>query len=195
MITQIKGKLIKKTPTYLVVETGGVGFKVWIPLSSFKKIGESGEDVKVLTHLHVREDILQLFGFATKEERHLFQLLISVSGVGPKLAQGILSGISVEAFEQAIRNEDLLNMTKIPGVGRKTAERLVLELREKIGEVKEGKMGVPSVISSPVSEEAILALISLGYKRSRSEEAVQKVIQEDKTLSVEEVLRRVLMKF
>jgi Holliday junction DNA helicase RuvA len=192
MISFVSGKLVEKTPAYVVVETKGVGFKLWIPLSSYQALGEVGESVCVLTHLHVREDVLQLFGFATPEERDLFQLLISVTGVGPRLAQGILSGISVEEFKQSVRNQDVNMLTSAPGVGKKTAERLVLELREKIGEsITEGPL-IPRPAVSLAGEEAVLALVSLGYKRTRAQELVQGVLREESSLAVEEVIRRVL---
>lgn len=192
MISYVRGKLVKKTPTYVVVETNGVGFKLRIPLSSFKTLGEIGEEIRVLAHLHAREDALQLFGFASEEERDLFQLLISVAGIGPRSAQGILSGISVEEFKRAVINQDVAALVSAPGVGKKTAERLVLELREKIGEKKKGGAAVPPFQTTPTAEEAIQAMMSLGYKRSRAQEVIQRVIREDISLPVEEVVRRAL---
>jgi holliday junction DNA helicase RuvA len=192
MIAHISGKLIQKNATWIVVETGGVGFHVSIPVSSYDAFGETGGDVRVLTHLHVREDALQLFGFATEAERRLFLLLVSVSGVGPKLAQGILSGIAVTDFERAVRENDLTTLTKVPGIGKKTAERLVLELREKIGEFKSaGDQAAPSE-KTPMEEEAVLALVSLGYRRVQALEAVQKILKQERSLSLEETLRRAL---
>jgi len=191
MISYIRGKLVEKTPTYVVVETGGIGFKLQIPLSSFEALGEIGSGIRIRAYLHAREDALQLFGFATEEERELFQLLISVSGIGPRLAQGILSGISVKEFKLAVRDQDLAKLTSAPGVGKKTAERLILELREKIGEVKTDRMPV-SFAMTPAGKEAILALVSLGYKRSRAVEVVQKLIQKEPSLLLEELIRRAL---
>jgi len=191
MISYIRGKLVEKTPTYVVVETGGIGFKIEIPLSSFKALGDVGSEIKIRTYLHAREDVLQLFGFATEEEKELFQLLISVTGIGPRLAQGILSGISVREFKLAIRDKDITKLTSAPGVGKKTAERLILELREKIGEVKTDRIPV-SFTMSPTGEEAVLALISLGYKRSRAVEVVQKLVQKEPSLLLEELIRRAL---
>ena len=191
MISYIRGKLVEKTPTSVVVETGGIGFKIEIPLSSFKALGDVGSEIKIRTYLHAREDVLQLFGFATEEEKELFQLLISVSGIGPRLAQGILSGISVREFKLAIRDKDITKLTSAPGVGKKTAERLILELREKIGEVKTDRIPV-SFTMTPTGEEAVLALISLGYKRSRAVEVVQKLVQKEPSLLLEELIRRAL---
>ena len=181
-----------KSPTWIVVESGGIGFHISIPVSSYDAFGETGRDVRVLTHLHVREDALQLFGFATEAERRLFLLLISVSGVGPKLAQGILSGIAVGDFENAVRGNDLAALTKVHGIGKKTAERLVLELKEKIGEFEfSGEQAAPSE-KTPMEEEAVLALVSLGYRRAQAQEAVQKIMKQDRSLSLEETLRRAL---
>lgn len=192
MISYVSGKLIEKTPAYVVVETGGIGFQMWIPLSSYEALGDIGSAVRVLTHLHVREDVLQLFGFSSREEKDLFQVLITVSGVGPRLAQGILSGISVDEFKRAVRDQDIDTLTSAPGVGKKTAERLVLELREKIGEEKiEGRI-LPTVGAATTADEAVSALVSLGYKRPKAQEKVQTVLRESPSFSVEEVIREVL---
>ncbi len=192
MIDSIQGKLIQKTPTYIVVETHGVGFRLLISLSSFETFDDVGSEISVLTYLHVREDALQLFGFAREEERELFLHLISVTGVGPRSAQGILSGIRVDEFKQAIRNQDLDVLISAPGVGKKTAERLILELREKIGDGKMDQKAIPKVPADSVGEEAVLALMSLGYKRSRAQEKVQRNLQKDPSLTVEELIRQVL---
>lgn len=194
MIDQIKGKLITKKPTYIVVEMHGIGFKISIPLSSYQLIGNTGEEVHVLTYLHVREDNLQLFGFATEDERQLFQLLISVSGIGPKVAQGILSGISTSDFKRAIIHQDLTMLTLAPGVGKKTGERLILELREKISDEALQEETVSSSHMTSIGEEAILALVSLGYKRLQAQKAVQRVFQEHHDLNIEETLRLALQK-
>ncbi len=192
MISRIRGTLIEKTPTYIVVETSGVGFKIGIPLSSFNVLGEAGEPVCILTHLHAREDAIQLYGFATSEERELFQMLISVSGIGPRSAQGVLSGIAVDEFKQAVRNRDVTTITSAPGIGKKTAERLILELREKIGEAPSGASESAVVPATSTGKEAVMALISLGYKRNRAQELVDKLLRNEPDLTVEEVIRRVL---
>lgn len=192
MISQVRGTLIEKTPTTIVVETGGIGFLIHIPLSSYNVLSEVGETVLILTHLHAREDALQLYGFATSEERDLFQLLIGVSGIGPKSAQGILSGIAVDEFKRAVRSQDVTMITSAPGIGKKTAERLILELREKIGE-DPGHVSTPAAMpTTPIGKEAVLALISLGYKRNRAQELVDKILRDDPSMSVEDVIRRVL---
>ena len=191
MIAFVRGILTEKKPTHIVVDVQGVGFQLFIPLSSFKAMGEVGESVHVLTYLHAREDALQLYGFATEEERDLFLMLISVSGVGPRLAQGILSGITVDAFRRAVQHQDIASLTSAPGVGKKTAERLILELREKIGYLAEER-GIPATPVSPGAEEAVLALMSLGSKRSGAVQAVQRDLQGDASLSAEETVRQAL---
>jgi holliday junction DNA helicase RuvA len=192
MIATLTGTLAAKSPTWAVVETGGVGFQVFIPVSSFNALGPAGSEVRLLTHLHVREDALQLYGFATEAERRLFLLLISVSGVGPKLAQGILSGISTDEFESAVRRQDAAALVKVPGVGKKTAERLVLELRDKIGDAPAAGSGGAVGVPSSVEDEAVLALVSLGYKRIQAQEAVRKILKPEPSLALEETLRRAL---
>jgi Holliday junction DNA helicase RuvA len=178
MITYLEGKLVEEKPTHIVVENHGVGYFLQIPLSSYKKFPVSSNGIKVHTHLHVREDVLQLYGFATLPERQLFRMLISVSGVGPRLAQSVLSGISVERFRQCMAQGDLLPLTAIPGVGKKTAQRLLVELREKIskeelGTGEKGLMGEEPI--APMDGDAIKALVSLGCKRREAERLVRMV--------------------
>ena len=132
MIAQLRGRLLRKQPQEAVVDVGGVGYRVTIPLSTFYRIGEPGSEVTLLTHTHVREDALALFGFLTPVEQALFERLIAVSGVGPKLAVSVLSGIEAPELVAALRASDLARLTRIPGVGKKTAERLVLELKDKL---------------------------------------------------------------
>lgn len=193
MIAQIRGFLIEKSPTLIVLETGGVGFQINIPLSSLNAIGGVGEEIRLYTYLHVREDALQLYGFVSKRERGLFLLLISISGVGPKLAQSILSGITVDEFEQAIRNNQSAVLNRIPGVGKKTAERLILELQDKIKVDSSPESRTPASRSvQGREEEAVLALVSLGYRRTEAELAVQKALSADSTLNVEALLRNAL---
>jgi Holliday junction DNA helicase RuvA len=197
MISYLYGKLVHKAPTYVIVDVGGVGYGVQIPLSSYDKVGDIGGSVKILTYLHVREDVLQLFGFMTQEERELFEMLITVTGVGPKLAQSILSGGSVEDFRRAVTEENLRGLTAIPGVGRKTAQRLVLELKDRLGKV-ELVPGEPMPATAPDSamtpvQEALFALVALGFKEIEAQRMVRKVIREEGSdLSVEEMVRYAL---
>jgi len=174
MITYLEGKLVEEEPTHIVVENNGVGYFVRIPLSSYKKFSPSEVGIKVFTHLHVREDAIQLYGFSSEQERELFRLLISVSGVGPRLAQSILSGISVDRFKRCMIENDLLPLTAIPGVGKKTAQRLLVDLREKFPEAAPGvAVGErPEKALSSVDRDAAKALVSLGCKAREAEKLV-----------------------
>ncbi len=194
MISYLSGRLTGKKPTHLVVDVGGVGFRVQIPLSTFEHVGGVGESIKILTHLIVREDALQLFGFMTEGERSLFELLISVSGVGPQLAQKILSGLSVQDFTRCVVAEDGKGLSAIPGIGKKTAERLVLELRDRIGEVGGVETQPPGLKPSGVLQEAVLALSALGATRASAERAVDAVLKQDGDLSLEQIIKQALQK-
>ena len=179
MIASITGTLVSRSPTEVVLDAHGIGYSVNIPLSTYERLGQTQTTVTLLTYLHVREDTLQLYGFATEEERLLFRLLISVSGIGPKMAQGILSGISVVDLRNHIAKGNLSALTAIPGVGKKTAERLVIELRDKIGKTEPGMAGQATVEDgSELRQEALLALTSLGYNRQQAEKAIRLVLQD-----------------
>ena len=196
MIAYLEGKLVEKNPTHLIVEVNGVGYSVNIPVSTFSNLGETGLTVKVLTYQHVREDELKLFGFYTKPEKDLFELLISVNGVGPKVALGILSFLSVGEFQNAILSENLDVLTSIAGIGKKTAQRLIVELKEKLGKIDLGagkdSKGKETVLI-PVQEEAILALVSLGYTKYDAKKALEIVASESKeSLPLEEMIKRAL---
>jgi len=195
MITQVRGRLLDKSPTSVVIEVGGIGLQVNIPVSTYEKLGGRGEEVQLLTYLHVREDILQLFGFATEEERELFLMLTSVSGVGPKLAQGILSGSRPQDLRRDIIDGNTAALTAISGVGRKTAQRLVVELRERLAGPQPEPFILPGGIASVSSsefEEAVLAMVSLGYNRTTAGRAVRAVMQEFPDLPVEEIVKKAL---
>jgi len=196
MIASLTGILKAKKPTEIVLDVQGVGYAVTIPLSTFEKLGDVGSTTTLLTHLHVREDAMQLFGFATDDERFFFKLLISVNGIGPKIAQGILSGIAVADLKQHISKENITALTAIPGVGRKTAERLVIELRDKIGKLAASE---PTSMARPGGEEelrqeALLALTSLGYNRSIAEKALRQVLIEMKgeKLPLQDLIKKAL---
>jgi len=187
MITYIEGKLVEKTPTKLIIDVNGVGFAVNIPLSTYERIGSVGDSIKISTYLYVREDVLELYGFASEEERELFLKLISVPGVGPKLAQGVLSGISIQEFKRSVLNDDYLALTSVSGIGRKTAQRLVVDLKDKL------EAEPITTTREGTAKEAILALVSLGYKRSTAKNAVEKVLREERgSLSVEELIKKAL---
>ena len=196
MIAYLEGKLIEKNPTHLILDVNGVGYSVNIPVSSYTNIGEIGETAKVLTYQHVREDELKLYGFSTKPEKDLFELLISVNGVGPKVALGILSSISVEDFQRSVLEEDFDVLTHISGVGKKTAQRLIVELKEKLTKIDlraEKGVEVKERIGVSVEDEAVLALISLGYNKFDARKAIEKVNTEsEEGLPIEELIKRAL---
>ena len=173
MIGSLRGKLTDKRPNQVLLETGGVGYQVQIPLSTFAALGALHDEVSLLIHTHVREDQLALYGFLTAREKQCFELLISASGVGPSLALKILSGMSIEELVPAIRKGDLAQLVQIPGVGRKTAERIVVELRDKLAVVDvpgEGKPATRSQLESDVAS----ALVNLGYDARSVERAIEK---------------------
>lgn len=196
MIASLTGILKVKNPTEIVLDVHGVGYAVTIPLSTFEKLGEVGSSATILTYLHVREDAMQLFGFATDEERVFFKLLISVNGIGPKIAQGILSRIAVSDLKQHISKENISALTAIPGVGRKTAERLVIDLRDKIGKIDTAGSASSAQPDGEeeLRQEALLALTSLGYNRPIAEKALRQVLTEMKgeKLSLQNLIKKAL---
>ncbi len=191
MISFLDGVLVSKSPTEITIDVNGVGYSVHIPLSTFEKLDGVNQRVKIFTYLHVREDAMQLFGFATEPERELFRLLISISGIGPKIAQGILSGMSTQELRQCIIAGNVVALTTIQGVGRKTAERIVVELRDKVGKVEETTATSVGKETS-IRSEALSALLSLGYTRSTAEAALRTVLNERKDLSLEELIKQAL---
>jgi Holliday junction DNA helicase RuvA len=193
MISYLTGKLTEKSPTEITVEVNGVAYSVLIPLSTYEVLQETGSSVKILTYLHVREDAIQLYGFATPGERDLFKMLVSISGIGPKMAQGILSGVSVNELKNFILHANFSGLTSIPGVGKKIAERLVLELRDKVGKL-EYEAPRTEDKASAIRGEALLALTSLGYSRPVAEKTIRLVLQESDgtTITVEELIKRAL---
>jgi len=196
MISYLHGRLAEKSPTEVTVDVNGVAYAIHIPLSTFEALGEIGAEVKILTHLHFREDAMQLYGFATSAERDLFRLLISISGIGPKMAQGILSGVSVNELKSFILQGNFNALMSIPGVGKKTAERLVVELRDRVGKLSAFGSEPPMKEdkNAAIRSEALLALTSLGYPRATAEKAIRAVHQESdgSGLSVEELIKRAL---
>lgn len=172
MIGLLRGKLIDKRPNQVLIEVGGVGYQVQIPLSTFAALGSLHQETTLLIYTHVREDQLALYGFLTVREKHCFELLISASGVGPSLALRILSGMSVEELVPAIRKGDLVQLVRIPGVGRKTAERMVLELRDKLAQIDVPETGKPATRSQMESDVAS-ALVNLGYDQRSAERAIE----------------------
>ena len=197
MIALIKGKIAYKGISQVVVDTQGVGYRIFIPLTTFYELPESGQTVTLHIHTNVKQDAINLFGFYTLQERDLFQLMISVSGIGPKIAMNILSGISVNELLQAISGGDLGKIISIPGVGKKMAERLILELKEKVlkkmiaenipaadHQRKEGEV---------VKEDVLSALVNLGYKSNVAKEAMDKALQTaEGELAMDQLLKRTL---
>ncbi len=191
-----------KQPTSAIVDVGGVGYEVIIPVSTFYELGENGSQVQLRIYTHVREDALQLFGFKTARERELFLQLISVNGVGPSLAIKLLSGMNADEMIASIRTNNLVRLVAIPGVGRKTAERLVVDLRDKIAALSSpaleeefvAKAVAAGELASTESmrDDAMSALANLGYQRAAAEKAVKNAIDEGGDLSVEVILRRSL---
>ena len=172
MIAHLRGRLIAKHPNQAIVEAGGVGYDVHITIPTFSELPALGAEVALFIHTHVREDALTLFGFLRTEEKQLFEKLISVSGIGPKLAVTILSGMPAESMVAAIRGNNVAALTRIPGIGKKTAERMVLELRDKLE-----SFGVPAAATTatPVEEDVVSALVNLGYQRALAERALAKL--------------------
>ena len=191
MIAQVRGRLLRKEPQEAIVDVGGVGYRLAIPLSTFYRIGEPGDEVTLLTHTHVREDVLALFGFLTAAEQALFERLIAVSGVGPKLAVSILSGIEAPDLVAALKASDVARLTRIPGVGRKTAERLVLELKDRMQGLAATEPAPGSPAGSP-KEDLVSALVHLGYSRPEAERGVDRALKDGGEGRFEELLRRTL---
>jgi holliday junction DNA helicase RuvA len=190
MIGQLRGRLTDKRPNQILVDVGGVGYIVQVPLSTYAALGELHAEVTLLIHTHVREDAFSLYGFLSSREKHFFEMLLSASGVGPSLALKILSGMSVEELVPAIRNSDLGRLTKIPGVGRKTAERMVVELKDKLDAVTVEAAERPAA-SSPAGIEAdvVSALVNLGYDARTAEGAVSEAKRESAAKTFEQLLR------
>jgi Holliday junction DNA helicase RuvA len=171
MIAHLRGKLLDKHPNQAVVETGGVGYDITISVPTFSELTQIGTEVSLHIYTHVREDALALYGFGRPEEKHLFEKLLTVSGIGPKLAITILSGMAAEEMIGAIRGNDVARLTRIPGIGKKTAERMVLELRDKLP--PQGADAVKEIPSlSAVEEDVLSALVNLGYQRAVAEKAL-----------------------
>ena len=196
MITFLDGKLITALPTQAIVDVGGVGYEVFIPLSSYDKLPAAGQGIRILTHLHVREDAQILYGFMTAAERDLFRLLVNnVSGIGPKLALAVLSGMSVNNFKAAVVNSDVVSLSKISGLGKKTAERIVLELKDKLGVAAAWEAASAMHAPTPEEEqanEAVLALIALGYKQIDAHKTVRELQEKGEAKPAEELVKLAL---
>lgn len=194
MLDYIRGRVVGKSPTRLVLEVAGIGYQLHIPLSTFEKI-PNHEEVTVLTQLFVKEDQIKIFGFATGEERNLFQLLLSVNGIGPTTAITILSGSCVDDIKDAIAREDARALEKIKGVGKKTAERIILELKGVIKEITPAMSSGMGSGQKALVSDAVMALVSLGYGRPVAENAVSETIRRLKTVDNVEMLVREALKY
>ena len=201
MIAHLSGTLLAKHATSVIVDVSGVGYEVTIPVTTFYDLGEPGTPVKLRIYTHVREDALQLFGFRTDRERELFTLLISVSGIGPKSGVAMLSGMNADEIVMAIRTNNYARITSIPGVGRKTAERLVIELRDKMAalsspgldeQIAAGADGSAHVSEDALRDDTLAALTQLGFPKPTAEKVVTNAINEGGELTVETLLRRSL---
>ncbi len=196
MINFLEGRLASALPTQAIVDVNGVGYELSIPLSSYDKLPAPGQPVRILTHLHVREDAHILYGFMTAAERDLFRLLVNnVSGIGPKLGLAVLSGMSVSHFKAAVVNSDVASLSKISGLGKKTAERIVLELKDKVGVAAAWEAASSAHAPSAEQEqanEAVLALIALGYKQVDAHRIVHDLQEKNRDKSAEELVRLAL---
>jgi Holliday junction DNA helicase RuvA len=194
MIALLRGRLLEKHPNRLIVDVHGVGYDVQVPVSTFYEAGEANHDVTLRIHTHVREDQIALYGFATALEHQLFERLIAVNGIGPKLALSVLSGIDPPDFVRAVQNGDVTRLTRIPGVGRKTAERMTLELRDRLPAVDAAEPSEVPEGTDALRDDVVSALVNLGYQSSQVDKAVQAAIASagDSSTVFEDVLRSAL---
>ena len=192
MFAYIKGSLEIKSTNYIVIEAGGIGYKIYMSAKSIGTIGNVGENVKVHTHYHVREDDISLYGFNSEEELRMFEILISVSGVGVKSALTMLSDISPASFAMAVINDDVTRLTKVPGVGKKTAQRLILELKDKLKseDISGEEISKTDIKEDKIDNDAIIALKVLGYNKKEIEQALEKIDIRD--LTVEDTIKTAL---
>jgi len=196
MIAHLTGILFSKSPQSVVVDTAGVGYHINIPLSTFYQLPDEMEKISLHVYTHVREDMLQLFGFQTKTEKEIFLLLISVSGIGPKLALNILSGIGIEELLSAIMSADSERISAIPGVGKKTSQRITLELKEKVSDIAEGIEVRPQekvqIRNKEIFDDALSALINLGYPSKSAKIIIENVLRNDNDINLDTLLKEAL---
>jgi len=186
VIAHLRGRLARKDPARVIVDVNGVGYEVFIPLTTFSSLPENGSEVSMDIHTHVREDVIALYGFSTRRERGIFEKLMTISGIGPKLAVTILSGGSVEDLAGAIKRGDLARLTAIPGVGKKTAERIILELKDKLQDFAEAQ------VKSGVEVDVLSALENLGYNRALAESALRRAVDGDRDPAFDPLFKRTL---
>jgi Holliday junction DNA helicase RuvA len=188
VIGYLKGKIISAKPTQIILDVNNVGYLIHISISTFEKISDQNE-VSLYIHTYVREDAINLYGFYTEAEKEMFELLISISGIGPKVALSILSGISVEELQSAIQSENVSRLVSVPGVGRKTAERVVLELKSKVGFIE---TTASKGIDFTIKQEAVLALTTLGYNQKVADKIVRDLLSGNPSLTLEELIKKSL---
>lgn len=191
MIAQLTGKLVHRSPQYLIIDVGGVGYRVMVSLTTYAGLPEPDRIVTIHTHTHMREDAISLFGFTTIEEKNIFQKLISISGVGPKIALTILSGLPANELSDAISREDVARLQSVPGVGKKTAERIIIELKDKLPKMSVTEPSLHAQTSRQVYEDVLSALMNLGYQRAAAEKAMKRVDWDGNT-TIEAALRATL---
>jgi holliday junction DNA helicase RuvA len=193
MIGHLTGIILSKKPTQVLVDVNGIGYLVNISINTFDKISDTGEAISLHTYLSVREDSLTLYGFYTLSEKELFEILIGVNGVGPKLAQGILSGISADEFKDAIAKSNISRLVAIPGVGKKTAERMLIELRDKVEKVSDSDSSLSSK-SFSIKDDAVAALIGLGYNQKTADTVTRDLLGKNSSLTLEDLIKESLKK-
>lgn len=191
MIGHITGKVISKKPTQSLIDVNGIGYLINTSINTFDNISDVGSDVSLFTYLSVREDSLTLYGFYTIAEKELFEILIGVNGVGPKLAQSILSGINSDEFKDAIHNKNISRLVAIPGVGKKTAERMMIELRDKVEKVSDSGSKLSSETFT-IKDDAIAALIGLGYNQKTAEKVIRSLVEENSSYGLEDLIKESL---
>ena len=195
MIAFLRGKVLDKHPNKLIVDVHGVGYEVQVPLSTFYEVGDEGDDVSLRVHTHVREDALQLYGFVTALEQQVFERLIGISGIGPKLAIAVLSGIDPRELLGAVQRSDVARLTRIPGVGKKTAERIVLELKDRMQQfagLATPDAPEPGAVEDRLREDLVSALVNLGYHRPQAEKTIDSTLQSGGELRFEQALKQAL---
>ena len=192
MIAHLRGRILDKQPNRIVVDVAGVGYDISVPLSTFYGLGDTGSEIALRIHTHVREDALLLYGFATRLEQDLFERLIAISGIGPKVALAVLSGIEPADLIRAIERSDLARLTAIPGVGKKTSERIVLELKDRLPKVAQAPAAGDALPPSTLRDDVLSALINLGYHRPLAEKAVESAIKATPDGDFERTLRQAL---
>lgn len=191
MIGYLTGKVVSKKPTQMILDVSGVGYVLNISINTFEKIPDTGETASLFTHLAVREDALTLYGFSSEPEKQMFELLIGVNGIGPKLAQSVLSGIQIDELKSALQEGNLMRLLAVPGIGRKTAERMMLDLRDKIDKISTGEE-FGAAVPFKVKDDAVAALTTLGYNQKSADKIVRDILLSTPVIQIEDLIRQAL---